>query len=44
MESLGSRIHRMDTAHVAGAIVLAALGVLALLRTSFNGISLKIGD
>ncbi len=38
------RLQRMDTAHVAGALVLGALLLLGALRTGFGGIAVKIGD
>jgi hypothetical protein len=33
----------MDTAKVAGALTLAALGLLVLLRRGFSGVSVSVG-
>lgn len=34
----------MDTAKVAGLLVVGALGLLALMRRSFGGVNIRIGD
>lgn len=34
----------MDTAKVAGLMVLGALGLLAVMRKSFGGVNIRIGD
>lgn len=33
-----------DTPHAAGALVIGAVIVLALLRKGFGGVNIKIGD
>lgn len=37
-------LSKLDTARVAGLVVIGALGVLALLRKSFGGVTVKLGD
>jgi hypothetical protein len=34
----------LDTARVAGLLVIGALGVLVVLRKSFGGVAIKLGD
>lgn len=42
--SISDRMQRMDTAKAAGVLALGALAVLALLRTGFGGIAVRLGD
>lgn len=41
---LGQAIGGMDSAKVAGLLVIGSLGVLALLRKGFGGIRIHVGD
>lgn len=44
MSTLSERVGPMDSAKAAGLLVLGALGVLALMRKGFHGVSVGLGD
>lgn len=42
--ALSRPLLEMDTAKVAGLLVIGAVGLLAMLRSSFGGVQVKLGD
>lgn len=39
-----SKLPQLDSPHAAGAIVIGAVLVLALMRKGFGGVNVRIGD